>query len=478
MLRSLILFTTQASLLCSASYVVFMADAQAQDAVSALELVITPTRTPTPIKRVGSSVTVITEKDIEKSHKDTVADLLRNVPGIEIAQSGGQGQISRIFLRGTESNHTLVLIDGVEVNDPSSPDTAFDFAHLTTDNIERIEILRGPQGTLYGSEAIGGVINITTKKGKGLPGATAFVETGSFRHVKAGVGSSGEFGRFNYSAQVSRTNREGFTAVDERLGASEEDGYENTSFSSRVGATLTDTVSAHAAMRYADAEAEYDDGFPLQDANNIGKSQEFSGRGGVDVSLFEGRWKQEFSASYSNIERKNVDGFPRRSEGDRTKLDWLNHVALSPSQLVTLGMETEETTYKNRDNFSNAKASVRNNAVFVQDQLTLGEAFSTALGLRWDDHEEMGDEVTFRVAPSYLFAESGTRLKGSYGTGFKAPSLFELYDSFYGNRNLKPESSRGVDVGVEQSLLAGKLALGTTIFRNDIKDLINSDPVT
>ena len=145
---------------------------------------------------------------------------------------------------------------------------------------------------------------------------------------------------------------------------------------------------------------------------------------------------------------------------------------------MTIGFETEESQYENRDSFSSSKNSVRNNAVLIQDQLSMGDDFAITAGARVDDHDEFGNEVTYRVAPSYRIASTGTRLKASYGTGFKAPSLFELYDGFYGNRNLNPEKSSGVDVGVEQELLEGKLALGGTLFHSKIDDLIDSNPVT
>jgi len=144
------------------------------------EIVVTATRIETPTREVGSSITVITDQEIKEKQKTTVLEVLRSVPGLDVVQSGGPGRTTSVFIRGAKSEHTLVLIDGIELNDPISTGRSYDFADLTTDNIERIEIIRGPQSTLYGSDAIGGVINIITKKGKGKPSGFASVEGGSF----------------------------------------------------------------------------------------------------------------------------------------------------------------------------------------------------------------------------------------------------------------------------------------------------------
>ena len=158
------------------------------------EVVVSATRTPVEMSRIASSVTVITRKEIEQKQNSTVVELLRSVPGVTVAASGGMGQTSRVFLRGSESRHTLVMVDGIVMNDPSDPGDAFDFAYLTTDNIERIEVLRGPQSTLYGADAVSGVIQIFTRRGKGQPRIRASAEGGSFDTRRGTIGSDGAVG--------------------------------------------------------------------------------------------------------------------------------------------------------------------------------------------------------------------------------------------------------------------------------------------
>ena len=203
-------------------------------------IVVTATRSPVNLSQIASSVTVIDEREIRRKNKQTVVELLRDVPGLNLAQSGGVGQNTRIFMRGTNSNHTLVMMDGVALNDPSDTANAYDFSNLTTDNIERIEILRGAQSTLYGSQAIGGVINIITKKGSGAPRHSAFAEYGRYNSAKLGLGSSGEVGDTSYSVSASGSRTDGISAFAKQFGGTEKD--ENR----------TATLSANLAQRMSE----------------------------------------------------------------------------------------------------------------------------------------------------------------------------------------------------------------------------------
>src|SRR4030043_196166 len=180
------------------------------------EVVVTATRVETPIEEIASSITIISSKEIERKQKTTVLEALRNIPGLDVVQTGGAGSQTSIFLRGANSEHTLVMIDGVEVNDPISPGRSYNFANLTVDNIERIEIIRGPHSTLYGSDAIGGVINIITKKGAGEPKVWTSFEAGSYATFKEVVGSDGEIRGLHYSLTCSRLDTEGISKADEK----------------------------------------------------------------------------------------------------------------------------------------------------------------------------------------------------------------------------------------------------------------------
>lgn len=443
-------------------------------AAEPLPLVISPTRESTPLGEVGSSVTLITEEDIKKSQRTTVVDVLRTVPGVSVTRSGGVGQIARVFIRGADSNHVLVLIDGVEANDPSSVDNAFDFANLSVDNIERIEVLRGPQGTLYGSEAIGGVISITTKKGQGPLKHFASLEAGSYQTFNQSAGASGNSGDTRYSMSLSHRAADGFSAT---TNGTEKDGSENSVFSTRVDHDLTDVLTAHLALRYGRSSNAFDDALPQRDANNKVKRDEFSGRLSADLSLLEGAWTHEVGLSRLVNDAKQFGTFPGATRGMRDKLDWLQHFSALPRHRQTLGVEYEKEYYKGQDSFSAVNEDAANKAFFAQDYWKMGETLFITSGVRVDDHAISGGQFTYRIAPAYTMPATKTLLKASYGTGFKAPALYELYDPFYGNTALKPEHSRGWDAGFEQPLGA-HAGIGVTYFENNIRNLINADSTT
>ncbi|MBI4641541.1 MAG: TonB-dependent receptor [Candidatus Tectomicrobia bacterium] len=463
------------------------------------EVVITATRIETPSREVASSITVITEREIENKQKTTVLELLRSIPGLDVVQQGGPGRVASIFIRGAKVEHTLVLIDGVEVNDPISPGRAYDFANLTTDNIERIEILRGPQSTLYGSDAIGGVINIITKKGEGKPGFFISTQGGSFTTFRENAGVSGGNKRVNYSLGISRFDTNGISAASEKDGNREKDDYKNTSLSGRLGLTPTEIFGIDVFLRYIDSRFDIDNfgGVGGDDPNRRSDSRQLFFRTEARLSLFDDLWDQKLGFSLTDHDRNDNDDpdadhpldFLRSSfSGQLLKFDWQHNFVLHETNTLTLGLETEEE--KGESDFRSESAfgpftsrfeekTARTTGFYLQDQIKLLSSFFTTLGVRLDDHSRFGSEVTYRIAPAYLFKETGTKIKATYGTGFKAPTLFQLFSSF-GNENLNPEKSRGWDIGIEQDLWEKRLTLGVTYFRNDFDNLIDFvfDPST
>lgn len=449
-------------------------------------VVVTATKIETPTKEVGSSITVISAEEIENKQRTSVQEVLRGTPGLDVVQNGSFGATTSVFLRGANSEHTLVLIDGIEVNDPISTGRAFNFGNLTTENIERIEILRGPQSTLYGSDALGGVINIITKKGEGPPKVYASAEYGSHETFRETVGLSGGNDLTYYSLSVSRLDTDGISARDEDDGNREEDGHENTSISAKVGLTPTDNTDLALIARYTDASVDLDS-FAGDDPNSVQDTEHFFIRGQATVTLFDGFWEQTGSVSYSDTERDSDDppdpmnplGSTSFFDGELLKFEWQHNLYLHETNTLTLGVETEEEEGLSRSSFGDfPKKDVRMNGYYVQDQIKLWNRFFTTVGVRLDDHESFGSETTFRVASAYIFEETGTKLKGSYGEGFKAPSLYQLFapdDPFFGpvgNPNLEPEESEGWDIGIEQELFDGKVLLGATYFENDFDNLI------
>lgn len=467
--------TTITRILLSATPLTLAAPTLAHAAADiAPPIVISATRIPTDASRIGSSVTVLDRAEIERKQKPTVIELLRDVPGVSVAGSGPQGQTSRVFLRGAESRHTLVIIDGMVVNDPADVGNAFDFAYLSTDNIERVEVLRGPQSTLYGSDAIGGVILINTRKGAGKKSSSRVAaEGGSHNTYRVSAGHGGSLERFDYNLDVSRFRTGGISAFNEKRGGVDEDGSDINTFSGSARAQVADNASVSLVGRAVDGYAEFDDfGF---DALNHTSSREYNTRLSGDLSMMEGRWKQELGISNYLIMRDSVSTFgDPKYRGERQKADWVHTLKINDEHTGTLGLETSREGFKTD---SVDSKSTNTQSVFVQDQVAINNRFFVAVGGRVDNHSTFGSEATWRIAPAYLIESTDTRLKASAGTGFKAPSLFQLYSAF-GNPALNPEESIGYDVGFEQALWGDSLSFGATAFYNDIDNLIDYDFAT
>jgi vitamin B12 transporter len=458
------------------------------------KVVVSATRLETPLREVASSMTVIDEQEIEQRQARTATEVLRSVPALDVVQTGGPGGQTSVSIRGAESDHTLVLIDGVEMNDPSDLGRSFNFASLSTENIERIEILRGPQSTLYGSDAIGGVINIVTKKGKGKPSGLVSAEGGSFQTYRQRAQAGGATELINYSLGFSRLDTEGISAADEDDGNEEEDGYENTTLSARLGITPTEHFQVSSIMRYIDDETDLDDsgGVGGDDPNHRTESERLFLRAQAQLSLFENVWEQEIGFSYTDHDRRTEDD-PDASQpnellrssfdGEIVQFDWQHDVMLHETNTLTFGVETEEDTvdyrYYLEDPFFPVDTtiddkSMRTTGFYAQDQIRLWDSWFTTVGVRVDDHEDFGTETTYRITSTYLVHKTGTKIKGTLGTGFKAPTLYQLY-SQYGNRDLDPEESTGWDIGLEQSLIGDRVSVGVTYFYNDFDELIDFD---
>ncbi len=460
------------------------------------EIVITATRTETAVKELAMSFTVIPEEILKSRGKEMVFDFLKTVPGLDVSRSGGPGGTATILIRGAKSEHTLILIDGMETNDPISPSKTYNFAHLTTDNIERIEIVRGPQSTIYGSEAIGGIINIITKKGSADPGFFLSAEGGTYRTLLSRMGFNGVYERLNYSAALSRMESEGISGANEKDGNSEKDGYANTTFSTRLSLDASDNVRFGLISRVIDSETDIDNsGGPFgDDPNNVIDDRQIYVKATADISLFDGRWKNHAGILFSDINRKNNNGTDAahpddlvRSEfkGRNTKFEWQSIVNLNENNLLTFGVDIKEEKGES-DYYSESawgpfssvfdEKTANNKGFFVQDQFKYNNVFFITFGGRFDDHEKFGTKSTFRIAPAFFIEETNTKLKATIGTGFKAPTLYQLY-SDYGTEDLEPEESTGIDAGIEQFFLENRLVFEGVFFHNKFDNMIdyNSD---
>jgi vitamin B12 transporter len=452
-------------------------------------IVVTPTLFPTPAAEVGSDVTVITDEEIKRKQAQTLPDALKDVPGLNVVQTGGPGGAASVFIRGANSNHTKVLIDGIDVSDPSTPTGAFDFSQVPTWDIERIEVLRGPQSGLYGSDAIGGVINIITKTGSGPMAAHGMTEGGSFGTFNQAAGVSGSQGRANYDFNVVHLRTADLPVTPTNLlapGETRNDDFSsNKTYSGKVGVGLTNYLSINAIGRYVNSLTRYttDDFNNTSFPNGVPEASQafqqehaFFGRSEAKLSSFDGAWQNAFGVAYTHYNRSDVDPNPNNTtqtySGDRTKLNWLSTARLDMDRVVVAGLEAETDRIATKT----ANASAQDRAGFVEFDTPLAPHWHATASVRVDSYSTFGNAATWRLASAYLVQRTGTELRSSYGTGFKAPTLYQLHGGSSANPALQPETSRGFDLGFEQPLLGKRLSFGATYFHNDIHNLIDSGP--
>jgi len=468
-------------------------------------IIVTATRIPTPSSRIGSSVTVITAEDIENHQYRSATEALQSVPSLSIIRNGGPGKLTSIFSRGTNANHTLVMIDGIEINDPGNTDGRIDLSHLYIGDVERIEVLHGPQSTLYGSDAIGAVIQIFTKKGKGEPTLSGTLEGGSFNTFNQYGYLSGATPQLSYTFNVQHTDTDGVSALSSDYrqpnGKLDDDGNEGLNLSSRLVYEPTERLAFDFSGRYTKTDNDLDlNVFPVRDDSDSDNSTKQVILGlNTRLNFFEGRTEHRFGINYTDIDRRDRDDYDpvnsldylrASNQGRKLKFDLQNDVFLSEAHILTLGVETEEdkidASLDSQSAFgpyvSDTDADQRNNAAYLQDQFTAGDHLSGTAGVRYDDSDGFGSKTTWRLALSWNLPASGTRLKGSWATGFKAPTLTQLYGvsvssfgPFTGNPDLDPETSRGWELGFEQALESIHSQFGATYYRNDIDNLITSD---
>lgn len=450
-------------------------------------VVVTATRVPTPEIQVASSVTIVTAADISARQIRTLPDLLKEVPGLNVVQTGGPGGQTSVFMRGTNSNHTKVFIDGIDVADPSSSTSSFDFGQLLTQDIERVEILRGPQSGLYGSDAVGGVINVITKSGSGPAQFNAAIEGGSFATFNQTAGLSGSVDQFHYAADFQHAHS-GSTPVTpsdylQPGQARINDYYDNLTGSTKLGFDVTDTFDLGLVARDIDSHLRLTgdnfDFFPSipDTAQSDFNTKQYYLRATAHSLSLGGAFDQTLGAAYSNIKSYDIspDGPAETANfGARVKFDWQGIIALAASQKLVLGAEHQ------RDSITTPiSASTSTNSGYAELQSSFWGSLYDTVSVRYDDNDRFGSKVTYRFAPEYLLGDSGTKIKASLGTGFKAPTLTEMFQSFpsfdfFANPNLRPETDLGWDAGFEQALFSDSVRFGITYFHINIKNLIDT----
>ncbi len=442
------------------------------------EMVVTADRIEGSTGETTSDVVVIKGEDVRKMNVPFVADVLRQVPDINIVQNGGPGQLATVFLRGGDSSQTLVMIDGVKVK--STTMGSFDFSGLRVEDVERIEIVKGPQSTLYGSEAMAGVINIITKKGKGSASVDVSIEAGSFETIKSSIALSGGGEKIDYRLAASTLETAGFSAAS---AGTERDGYRDGSLSGKLGFKPADKFEFDLSGNYHHDRAELDGfdflGKAADDPNFVqfGDHTLLSARG--KAYLFSA-WEQILTLSTVKDALRSRDpdtvsnNYDIKTEMDT--VDWQHNLFLNEQYTMTAGVEYREEKGENAGTFARSidnKAWYLNNRLkLVQDRLVLNA------GLRYDDHEIADAKTTYRLGALYDIKAAAIKIKANYGTGFRSPTFNDLFYPVYGNVNLKPEESTAWDVGLEKAILRDSGTISITYFDQNYQNLIDYDPLT
>lgn len=450
-------------------------------------VVVTATRIPTPADLVPVAITVISGAELREQGVLTVFDALRAVPGAAVVQTGSFGGQTSLFLRGGQSDYVKVLVDGVPVNQPGG---AFDFANLSPDNIDRIEVLRGPASVLYGSDAVTGVVQIFTRRGIGTARAEASVRGGTYGTLIEDAQASGGSEAASYSVAVSRFTSDGVYAFNNHYGS--------TVVSGLVQVAPDDRTDATVSIRYDDNVYH----FPTNGAGTPVDHNQFNYESGPTVGLDVGRaLTQRLEARLLLALNESDGGFDNRpdSAGDtlgfygdqsldhlrRASADLRADLRLGGATMLTGGgafeLESERSFDASQSQFGNATDQVavrrRNAAYYAQAVTDVAGRVALTAGVRLEDNERFGTFVTYRVGAAYRLA-TGTRLRASAGNGFREPSFFENYATGFvtGNPNLRPEHSRSWEVGVEQALAAGRATLSAGFFDQRFVDLIDYNP--
>jgi vitamin B12 transporter len=453
-------------------------------------IVVTASRSGDPVRvdKVGGSVTLIDPAAFEQRQTRIVSDILRDVPGVAVSRSGGIGSPTQVRIRGTEGNHVLVLLDGIEASDPFQGE--FDFGPLIADEAARIEVLRGQQSSLYGSDAIGGVILYSTPTGAEAPGLRLRAEGGSFDTLSGGARVAGVTGDLDYALSSSYFRTDGTPTA--RAG-SRDIGGEILGSVAKLSYAPAPNLKLTAVARYSLTRADLNDTESNPRSPRFGtiidspgvrfRNEALYGLLRAELSLLDGRWTNALSAQVADTERTGFDrsGVSFGNEGRRYKGSFESAIRFGSDRIrhrATAAVDVEREEFRNTTPSSFAFQGKRhsdNVGIVGQYEVVVDEALSLAASVRRDENSRFADITTYRGEASYRFP-TGTRVRGAYGTGLKNPGYFELYGfsdgRYIGNPNLRPEKSKGWEAGIEQAFGGTKATIGATYFDSRLTDEI------
>jgi len=473
--------------LCAA---VAAAESAGNDPDAIDQIIVTGARTPIEPGQLGNAVTVIDRDEIERRQARYVSDVLRSVPGFAVSYSGPVGSQTQLRVRGAEANHVLVLIDGVRANDPATGDE-FRWEYLAAGDVERIEIVRGPQSALWGSDAVGAVVNVITRNGGGRQGADAWIESGANDTVNLGLGGTTELGGWTFSGTMDSLDTDGMNISrtgTERDGAELTTGSVGARFESAGGFAFT------AGLRAVDALSEFDPvdfvttGLPV-DGDLATKSDSVVGNVGVMTTSGEGRFTWRLDARYYDSDHHNLVAGVEDSSTSSERVSWIAQSDIRLGEdLLSLALEREDTDFSQRGvvlfGDPNQDQDMQVTSAVTEYRHQAGERLTLVAGARYDHYSDFDDALTGRVSAAWQIS-AATRLRAAIGSGQKTPTFTERFgyfpEQFVGNPGLKPERSVSYDIGVDQDLLDGALTLQASVYRQELEDEIDGfvfDPVT
>ncbi len=450
--------------------------AQAADAGD--DVIVTANRAARPASTIGQSVTVLDADTIRTRQAVVVSDLLRQTPGVTVVRNGGVGTATSVNIRGADSDQTVALIDGIKLNDPSSPGGGFNFGGLLIGNISRIEVLRGAQSVLWGSQAIGGVVNLITRQPTEQLSVNARAEGGWHDTGQVFANISGKVGPVAASLGGGYYTTDGISTF---APGPERDGYRNYAANGSLGIDLASNVSVDLRGFYSNGRTDID-GFPAPrfvfgDTREYGESEQWTGYAGLNAALFDGRFRNRIGYAHTDSDRRNIDpdGTPTetfRGIGRNDRLEYQGTVDVTSAVFATFGAEREVSRFST-SSFGEpvTRGRARIFSGYGQLAVTPIAGLTATAGVRHDDHNVFGGATTFSGSGVYSPNGGATAFRASYSEGFKAPTLYQL-QSEYGNLALNPERSKGWDAGVTQKALGGAVEASATYFKRNSTDLI------